>query len=234
MVGAYGALGCRCTSRLLIHPTTGFPGQRTGTRRNPHLQRQRWPPKNEPVDNPVALEPIEITAGALHLRPPELADVDAITRACQDQEIQQFTRVPAPYRREDARHFVTELSPQGWATGTAATFVVLAATSGEVLGSVGLHGIADGGAEVGYWVAAPARRRGVGRTAVGAVCRWGFAALELERITWLALVGNTGSRRLVERLGFRYEGLLRRGMVHRGERVDCWIGSLLPEDPLCP
>jgi RimJ/RimL family protein N-acetyltransferase len=188
--------------------------------------------KNEPVNTPIGLDPTEITAGALHLRPPEPADIDAITRACQDPEIQTYTRVPAPYRREDAERFVTEVSPEGWSSGGAATFMALDATTGAVLASAGLHGIADGAAEIGFWVAASARRQGVGRTAVGAVCRWGFGALDLERISWVAVVGNTGSRRLVERLGFRYEGLLRRGTVHRGRRVDCWIGSLLPEDPL--
>jgi RimJ/RimL family protein N-acetyltransferase len=176
------------------------------------------------------LEPVEITAGSVHLRAPRLDDVDVVTAACQDPEIQRWTRVPSPYRRDDAVHYVQELAERGWADGTTASFLALDATSAELLASVSLQRIAAGTADVGYWVAAGARGRGVGTTAVGAVCRWGFGALGLERIGWTAAVGNVGSRRLAERLGFRVEGTLRAGLEQRGHRRDGWIGSLLPSD----
>lgn len=176
------------------------------------------------------MEPVEISAGALHLRPPGPEDVDALTEACQDPEIQHWTRVPSPYSRDDAVSYVERMARPGWESGTAATFVALDSTTGNLLASVGLMRIANGEAAVGFWVAAPARRRGVGTAAVGAVCRWGFGALGLQRISWSAAVGNVGSRRLVERVGFRFEGTVRDGLEHGGQRVDAWIGSLLPDD----
>jgi RimJ/RimL family protein N-acetyltransferase len=177
------------------------------------------------------VEPLEITAGAVHLRPPRDSDADAVFAACQDAEIQRWTRVPSPYRRSDAETFVSRVAPEGWTSGTAATFLVLDSTTAALLGSVGLHRIAAGGAEIGYWIAADARGRGIGTRAVGAVVRWGFGGLGLERITWTAAVGNIGSWRLVQRLGFQFEGTLRKGLLQRDERVDGWIGSLLPDDP---
>ena len=45
-------------------------------------------------------------------------------------------------------------------------------------------------------------------------------------------VGNTPSRRAAEKAGFRIEGVLRRGLVHRGLHVDGWLGALLPDDPV--
>jgi RimJ/RimL family protein N-acetyltransferase len=177
-----------------------------------------------------AVEPTEITAGTLHLRPPRDSDVDAITAACQDPEIQRWTRVPSPYHRTDAVTFV-HTCREGWQSGTSATFLALDSTTAELVGAVGLVRIADGEADIGYWVAAGARGRGVGTIAVGAVVRWGFGALGLERIGWRAAVGNTGSWRLVQGLGFQFEGTLRRGLRHRDQRVDGWIGSLLPDDP---
>ena len=60
-----------------------------------------------------------------------------------------------------------------------------------------------------------------------ALCGWAFAALDLEIIEWRAQVGNSASRRVAERAGFLIEATLRRRQIHRGMRVDVWVGSLL-------
>lgn len=187
-------------------------------------------PQTAAVSTPI--EPTEITAGRLHLRPWQPSDADAVLAACQDAELQRWTRVPVPYEHEDAVTWVGRVSPQEWAAGTAAHFAVLDATTSELLGSVSLADVAEGAAEIGYWTAAHARGRGVSTEAVGAVCRWGFAVLGLQRVTWLAHVGNTASRRVAEQAGFVVEGTLRQYLPQRGERRDAWIGGLLPGDPV--
>ena len=177
------------------------------------------------------VEPTEITAGSLHLRPFRPWDAPEVLAACQDPEIPRWTSVASPYTAEDARGFVEEFAPQGWAEGTAATFAVLDATTAQLLGAVDLHGIADGSAEVGYWTAPWARGRGATAEAVGAVCRWGFGALGLQRVEWRAGVGNWGSRAVAERCGFTVEGRLRLAHLRAdGTRSDDWYGSLLPTD----
>jgi RimJ/RimL family protein N-acetyltransferase len=177
----------------------------------------------------VFVEPAEITAGPIHLRPPRTADIPELVAACADPEITRWTSVPHPYTEADAADYVSS-SDAGWRSGRLACFCVLDSTSAALLGTTSLRLGEPGGAEVGYWVAAPARRTGVGRRAVAATCRWGFGALELERITWRAAVGNAASRALAERVGFTVEGTLRRGLDSKAGRVDCWIGSLLPGD----
>lgn len=176
------------------------------------------------------MEPVEIPAGRLHLRPWTTYDESAVLDACSDPEVQRWTTVPSPYTQQDAHRWVTEISPAGWEAGTAAAFAVLDSTTGALVASVGLHAIHDGEAEVGYWCACEARGQGVVSQAVGAVCRWGFAALGLERIQWVAGVGNWESRAVAEKCGFTVEGLLRKGMAQRGVRVDAWVGSLLATD----
>jgi RimJ/RimL family protein N-acetyltransferase len=176
------------------------------------------------------LEPTEITAGRLHLRPWQPEDAVAVAEICQDPELQRWTTVPTPYRLEHAEEYVSRISPDGWAGGTAAHFAVLDAVDARVLASVSLMDVADGGAEIGYWCAAAERGRGVVSEAVGAVCRWGFGALGLQRITWLAHVGNDASRRVAEKTGFVVEGTLRQYLPQRGERQDAWIAGLLPSD----
>lgn len=179
------------------------------------------------------MEPVEITAGRLHLRPFRSDDIPAVARACQDPDIQHFTQVPSPYDDEDARRYVEVYCPSGWASGRSASFAVVDSVSAELLGSIGLNGIGlrDAAmAEIGYWCAPWARRQGVMTQAVQVVSRWGFAAFGLARIEWYAEVGNTASRGVAERAGFTVEGVLRSRLVHRGERVDAWVGSLLRGD----
>lgn len=181
---------------------------------------------------------VMLTTGRLFLLAPAAKDIDAIHRICQDPAIARYTTVPSPYEREHAREFVERTVPEGAKAGTDAVFGVFHAVGGQLLGMVGLHRItgaqASNGAmaEVGYWTAPEARRRGYTAEAVRAVCRWGFAALELQRIEWIAFVGNEGSRAVALKAGFTLEGTLRSRFVHRGERADAWIGSLLPADPI--
>ena len=101
---------------------------------------------------------------------------------------------------------------------------------------IGLHEITAGSAEIGYWVAPWARGRGVVARATGLVLDHAFAAdgLALDRVFWLALVGNWPSRRVAWRAGFRVEGTVRGHALARGRRYDPWLGTLLREDPRRP
>jgi RimJ/RimL family protein N-acetyltransferase len=102
------------------------------------------------------------------------------------------------------------------------------AGSDELLGSSALFGAQEGAWEVGYWVAAPARGRGVATRAVRLLCAWAFAELPLARIQLHTLPGNEASERVAERAGFTREGRLRSFAEMKGRRVDITMFSLLP------
>jgi len=170
---------------------------------------------------------VEISAGRLHLRPWSPDDADELLAACQDAEIQHWTKVPSPYLHHDAVQFLAG-SDQRWATDVA-TWAVCDATTGALLASCALR-VTDDHGSIGYWCVAEARGQGVATDAVQAVCRWGFGALGLDRITWRAEVGNLASRAVAEKAGFTVEGVRRRLLMHRGEPQDAWIGSLLSTD----
>jgi len=192
-------------------------------------------PQAGPEQSPARdLTGTALTTGRLVLCAPGEADVDRLTELCQDPAIGAWTTVPSPYTRADAEHFVREIVAGGMAGGTDAVFALRHATTGELLGMVGLHGIAarsdrrTAHAELGYWMAPQARGHGYITEAARAVCRWGFEELGLERIDWMAFVGNDGSRRVAEKVGFTLEGTQRRRHVQKGRVVATWIGSLLP------
>lgn len=169
-----------------------------------------------------------IEAGWLTLRPFTTEDIGWVYDVSQDQAVQQWVRVPSPYRLADAACFVRQMAIAGWDSGQRAEFVAADSATGQRLGRVGLGLDSAGGGVIGYWVDPGARLRGVATDSVRAVCHWAFTALALEIIEWRAEVGNLASRRVAEKAGFLIEATLRKRLVHRGTRVDTWVGSLLP------
>lgn len=61
-------------------------------------------------------------------------------------------------------------------------------------------------------------------------CGWAFTALDVDLIEWRCEVGNTASRRVAEKTGLLIEATLRKRLIHRGTRVDAWVGSLLKNE----
>jgi RimJ/RimL family protein N-acetyltransferase len=141
--------------------------------------------------------------GVVVLRPPTPGDVDVITEACQDAEIPRWTRVPTPYTRDHAVEFV-ERSARTWKQGTDAPFVIVDATTGELLGAIGVHRLdgEDDGPEVGYWLKREARGRGVATRALRLVTDWACRERGF-RLLLQADVRNLPSRRVAEKARFQ-------------------------------
>lgn len=173
----------------------------------------------------------QLTDGVVWLTVPGASDVDAIAAACADPAVGEWTTVPVPYTRADAASFVGTIVPALWEQGNP-TWAIRSEPDGEALGMVGLV-VRDGVGDLGYWLAPAWRSRGLTTAAVKVVCRHGFG-LGLDRIEWRAYVGNHASAAVARKVGFRYEGLTRRAVLQRGVRRDCWLASLLPDDPMVP
>ncbi|MEH1054589.1 GNAT family N-acetyltransferase [Micromonospora sp. CPCC 206171] len=173
------------------------------------------------------------TAGdtELRLRPMEERDLDAVVESCRDPDTVRWTTVPHPYRREDAEGFLRDFVDAAWARGTGAYYTV-ADPDDRYVASVDLRVGPDPlVGNVGFMTAPHARGRGYMPAAVGALAAWGFTTLGLARIEWLALVGNTASRRVAEKAGFSFEGTARARLTARdGGRGDAWVAALTAED----
>lgn len=69
--------------------------------------------------------------------------------------------------------------------------------------------------------------RGVGSTALRILAGYAFAALNLERVYAEVYGFNLRSQRLMERVGFQREGVLRQHELHNGVRQDVHVFGLL-------
>ncbi|MGW0021645.1 GNAT family N-acetyltransferase [Rhodococcus sp. NPDC003382] len=176
-----------------------------------------------------------LSDGRVHLTVPVPHDVDTITTACQDREIADWTTVPDPYTRADAVRFVGDIVPRGWAA-SAPNWAIRTSPDGVLLGVVGFLHHERTAPEIGYWIAADARGRGLATAAVNLACDFAFDpdGLATTRIEWRAFAGNLASAAVARHVGFRFEGTLRRGTLHRGVPRDTWIAGLLSDDPRVP
>ncbi|HEY3528263.1 MAG TPA: GNAT family N-acetyltransferase [Nocardioides sp.] len=173
-----------------------------------------------------------LTDGTVTLRAHREDDVQGCFEQCQDPETQRWTTVPVPYSRDDARHFVTEVVRDGWDDGSSWAFAL--ETDGSFGGTVELRDEGHGRAEIAFGAHPRVRGTGTVERACGLLLDWGFGTRGVHTVVWRAYVGNWASRRLAWRLGFSFDGTLRRYLHHRGELVDTWVGTLLAGDDRKP
>lgn len=103
---------------------------------------------------------------------------------------------------------------------------------GALIGTVGLASI-DGpnsSAELSYWLSRDAVGKGIATRACAAMIEWTFAERRLNRVAVRCAADNAKSRAVVERLGFRQEGVMRQAERVGGHFRDVLIYGLLAEE----
>ena len=167
---------------------------------------------------------MELRDGDLALRPWTEDDAPALVLACNDPEITHWIpAIPSPYTAEDALAFVRgEVRPEEHSLAVTLEGVVVGAI-GLGVNSMNYRG------RIGYWVAAPARGRGVCTRALRLLSRWALDELDLQRLDLITDPDNLASQRVAEKVGFRREGVLRAHLRHPDGRIrDSMMFSLLP------
>lgn len=162
------------------------------------------------------------------------ASADPATRRYNGQHDRQGTPAP-PLSTMQARSAIEqfafrwrEFAATGIPTGVA--FAISDARSGELVGCCGVDDwTKEDVAQVGYWIAAGARRRGYASRAAVLLTRWLFE-LGAARVFMTIVAGNEGSVAVASRAGFVYEGTMRSHAVWEGARCDVlWFAALRDE-----
>ena len=93
---------------------------------------------------------------------------------------------------------------------TAVPLFLIRREDDALLGAITLDNIRRGPAQsgtLGYWVGQPHARQGYMREAIEALVHFGFVQLDLSRIEAACLPENKASRGVLEKSGFKYEGV---------------------------
>jgi RimJ/RimL family protein N-acetyltransferase len=172
-----------------------------------------------------------LSDGVVALRPWSRDDVPDLAGAVDLEIARWLDSVPQPYGEPEARAYVA-YAERGWrGRGAETPFAVVDAGTGALLGSCGVHWLDPDQAlaEVGYWVRAEARGRGVATRATRLVAGWVLGTLRYERLQLRADPRNAASCRVAERAGFTHEGVLRslRWSHRQQRRIDVAMYSLL-------
>lgn len=149
----------------------------------------------------------------LTLRPPVHADFTPWSRLRQDSR--DFLTPWEPAWAEDhltRRAFTNRVywASRSIGAGTALPLFLVRRDTGEIVGAITLDNIRRGPAQsgtLGYWVGAPFARMGFMSEAIAAVVHYAFGRMDLSRLEAACLPENVASRGLLERSGFKYEGV---------------------------
>jgi RimJ/RimL family protein N-acetyltransferase len=174
--------------------------------------------------------PDELHPDGVLLRTPVHDDVPALAPAFVDPAVGGEAGLP-PFGEAELHAFIDTMLPEWRARGQLVPYVIVDAGSGELLGGATLHHL-DPTREVielGYWLFAAARGRGVATRTVEALTGWAFAS-GFNRVEAAVRVGNEASERVLERAGFTREGVKRRFLRYLGGRVDATLFARLRDD----
>jgi RimJ/RimL family protein N-acetyltransferase len=150
--------------------------------------------------------------GRYTLRPPAEKDVVAIFNACQDPLIPRFTTVPANYTMAHALDYVQRV-PASIELKRELPFVIEFGVGDEkeFAGVISFHTISieNHRAEIGYWIHAPMRGKGISTIAAKMITGYGFETMGLKRIEAAVDLDNHASQKLLLSAGYVLEGVLK-------------------------
>ena len=124
---------------------------------------------------------------------------------------------------EDVRQFVQMfIEHQRQQPRTRFQLAVTLRNGGRLIGNAGirLNGVDSHAAEIGYELAPDEWGKGYATEAAGEIVRFGFEELGLHRIGAWTVAENTGSARVLEKLGMSLEGRLRHYEHYKGRYWD--------------
>ena len=161
------------------------------------------------------------------LRKWRLSDATDLAAALNNEKILNNLRdgLPLPYTEEDARDYILAML----SADETSTFAYAITQNDRAIGSIGAFrqsNIHRQTAELGYYLAEEYWGRGIMTDAIRQLCGIVFDTTDILRIYAEPFAYNTGSRRALEKAGFRYEGTMKNNAVKNGKVLDMALYSL--------
>jgi ribosomal-protein-alanine N-acetyltransferase len=158
---------------------------------------------------------IDLTLGDVKLRGFRKSDSKRMAELANNEKISRNLRdgFPHPYTLEHAEEFIRRFIGQNPVTFFAIEF------KGEYVGNISLvkgNEVYRKSAEVGYFIGEPYWNKGIATTALQLITDYGFKNLDVIRIHTGVYEHNLSSQRVLEKCGFKKEGVFQKAVFKQG------------------
>lgn len=179
---------------------------------------------------PPEWRPQTLTTTRLVLRPFVEADAAPLFEYAKNPNVTRFTLWDHHKSEAETLAFVRDYALLRYREGMAEPYAIAFQNDpARPIGSCGCFWVSQPNQtmELGYWVAEPFWGKGITVEACRAVLGYAFREMQPERMQARVIAGNTASSRVLEKLGFHYEGTLRSAHFRRGNFEDVLFYSIL-------
>lgn len=154
-----------------------------------------------------------IKARKFILRPIRNGDEKSLIENINDKSIYRYTcSIPHPYTKKHAREFINLVKQK-----RKDEIHLSIDLDGKIVGGIGLIKIKKHRAEIGYWLGKNYWNKGIISEAIRLVSDFGFNKLKLKRIQALVFPQNKASSRVLEKNGYKLEGVLKKYAMKDGK-----------------
>ena len=151
---------------------------------------------------------------------------------CTRDVYETTLNIPHPYSEADADWWINQRIEHTQKHGKEVSFAIRD-TQDKLIGVASADNFEPGTAhraEIGYWLAKPYWGQGIMTDAVRAFVRYAFAELQVVRLTAHVFDLNIASARVLEKNGFKLEGVLRQHFEKDGQVLDARLYGLLKDE----
>jgi [ribosomal protein S5]-alanine N-acetyltransferase len=173
---------------------------------------------------------MEIFFEGITLRPWSIIDAPRLALIADNKKIADNLRdgFPFPYSLKDAHNWLNLILPENIPPRFFAITI-----DKQLIGSIGIVAKTDiyrKNFEIGYFLSEEIWGKGIATRAIKAATSYAFRDFDVVRIYAEPFSDNTGSRRALEKAGFRCEATLKNNVIKNGIIKDSCIYSILRED----
>ncbi|TVQ85058.1 MAG: N-acetyltransferase [Micavibrio sp.] len=182
-------------------------------------------------------ETTQINTPQLFLRPPQSGDCQswvALRNESRDFLVPWEPSWPDRIILEKDFRSMLKIRRKKWLNDNSYSFFLFRKDDGALAGAINLNNLVRGAGQyttLGYWVGEKFTGKGYMTEAVAAATDFAFDDLKLHKVIAATLPDNIASRRVLQKLGFTKEGMVRKHLKIAGQWRDHILYSLLDSDP---
>jgi RimJ/RimL family protein N-acetyltransferase len=173
---------------------------------------------------------MEISFEGIILRPWAFNDAAQLAVIADNKKIADNIRdgLPNPYTIKDAQDWLNLIMPEN----NPPRFFAITIDK-KIAGNIGIiskSNIYRKNVEIGFFISEDLWGKGIATSAIKAVTSYAFTTFDIVRVYAESFSDNTGSRKALEKAGFRLEATLKNNIIKNDIIKDSCIYSVLKED----